>query len=91
MQRQLTPLNPIFADLPTSKLITKLEIDCVFKSAELEAELNARLERMGKRWRFVRGGKIEIYFPEKQRGRQQPCNIGLFDEDRRDQIDMADL
>lgn len=90
--KSLTPLNPAFADTPLSKLITMLEQSCVFRAADIEDELDARLERIGKRWRFVAPGKIELYFPAKsRRQQQQPCNIGLFDTHARSQGDLTDL
>ncbi|APZ93425.1 hypothetical protein [Fuerstiella marisgermanici] len=64
MKHQLTPLNPLFADIPTSELINRLESLCVFKSAELESELNARLERRGEQWRFVGVARIEIFLSD---------------------------
>ena len=85
------PLNPAFADMPTSELIRELESLCVFQSAELERELTARMERLGKCWRFSTMATIEVYYPARQRRTQQPCNIGLFDTDHRSQIDLADL
>ena len=91
MKPQYTPLNPRFADIPTSELISRLEAICVFKSAELEHELTARLERVGKHWRFVGAAKIETHCRSTQRPPQHPCDIGLFDVDGRRQTDMADL
>ena len=90
-RKPLTPLNPAFADTPLSKLITMIERESVFHAWEMEAELDARLERLGKRWRFNRNGCIELYFPEKQRPTQKLCDHGLFDSDRRSQLDVADL
>jgi len=90
-RKPLTPLNPDFADTPLSKLITMVEQACVFHVADLEAELDARLERIGKRWRFVRPGMIELYFPGKTRRQQKPCDIGLFDTDALSQVDLVDL
>lgn len=86
-----TPLNPAFADTPLSKLITMVEEACVFHSADVEDELNARLERIGKRWRFIAPGKIELYFPSKSRREQKQCDIGLFDTDARSQVDLVDM
>lgn len=60
MNNRFTQLNPIFADLPTSMLITKLENSYAFKSEELESELTARLDCLGQHWKFARGGRIEI-------------------------------
>ncbi len=90
-RKPLTPLNPAFADTPLSKLIEMVEQACVFQAAELEAELDARLERLGKRRRFVRPGQIELYFPGKTRREQKPCNIGLYDPDALSQADISDL
>lgn len=89
--KTFTPLNPIYADTPLSTLVAMIEQSCVFAAPSLEAELNARLERIGKRWRFVAPGKIELYFPAKTRREQRPCNIGLFDTDSRSQVDLSDL
>jgi len=90
-RRPLTPLNLAFADTPLSKLTEQLEQACLFEAPDLEAELNARLERIGKRWRFVRPGQIELYFPTKGRPSQKPCDIGLFDQDAARQVDLTDL
>ena len=91
MKKQYTPLNPAFADTPLSKLIELIEHACVFEAPEFESELDARLERIGKKWRFVRPGKIELYFPIKSRREQKPCDIGLFDRDARSQVDLMDM
>ena len=87
---QSTPLNPAFADTPESKLISMLEQECLFKSEALETELTARLERSGRKWRFIAPGKIETYYPNKARPKQRPCNIGLFDKDDLSQLDVMD-
>jgi len=90
-RKAFTPLNPGFATTPLNQLIVELEQACVFEAPEIEAELNARLERLGKRWRFVRPGQIELYFPGKSRREQKPCDIGLFNTDSRSQVDLSDL
>ena len=74
-----------------SKLVEMVEQCCVFKAAEIETELDARLERLVKRWRFVRPGEVEIYFPDKTRREQKPCDIGLFDRDALSQVDLAEM
>ena len=64
MKGKLTPLNPLFADIPTWEFITRVESLCVFKSAALESELNARLERRGEQWRFVGVARIQIFLSD---------------------------
>ena len=86
-----TPLNQAFADTPLSKLVEMVEECCLFKAADIEAELDARLERIGKHWRFIAPGKVELYFPSKTRRQQKPCDIGLFDSDARRQVDLTDM
>jgi hypothetical protein len=76
--------------MSTSEIVARIERNSVFETPELEAELNARLERTGREWRFVRGHRIEVYFPERVRREQRPCNIGLLDRDARSQSDLAD-
>jgi len=89
-RKPFAPLNSAFVDTPLSKLVEMIEQACVFEAPELEAELDARLERIGKRWRFVRPGKIELYFPSKTRREQKLCDVGLFDTDARSQVDLVD-
>ena len=74
--------------LPFSTLIELVEQACVFKAAELETELDARLERLGL---VIRPGQIEPYFPGKTCPDQKPCNSGLFDGDALAQSDLSDL
>lgn len=90
-RKPFKPLNPAFADTPLSKLISMVEQACVFSAVDMEAELDARLERIGKRWRFIAPGKVELYFPGKSRREQKPCDIGLFDRDARSQVDLSDM
>ena len=90
-RRKLPTLSPTFADTPTSQLINDLEQCCIFASHELEQELDARLAISGRSWRFTAPGRIEIYYQEKSRRDQQPCNIGLFDQDATSQGDLADV
>ncbi len=90
-RKPFTPLNPIYADTPLSTLIAMVEQACVFHAADIEAELDARLERIGKHWRFIAPGKVELYFPSKTRREQKPCDIGLFDRDARSQVDLTDM
>ena len=66
-RKPVAPLNPDFAHTPFPKLVAMVEQCCVFQAAEIEAELDARLERLGKRWRFISPGEVEIYFPDKTR------------------------
>jgi len=88
--KQRRPLNPAFADTPTSQLVRMLEEACVFTSSSIETELSIRLEQSGRLWRFVAPGKIELYYPGKIRPKQRECNVGLFDNDTLSQLDVMD-